>query len=620
MALMLTCKDVSVAFPTKTALSCVTMSVEDGDRIGIVGTNGSGKSTLLGLMAGTLEPDTGDVTRRSDITVGLLNQEDPFRDEDTVHHCVVGTTDDYVWQSDPRTREVVDTLLKDVVWEAPLSSLSGGQRRRVDLARLLIGDWDVLLLDEPTNHLDIETITWLAGHLATRWTKAAGALLVITHDRWFLDEVCHGMWEVHDGQVDPYEGGYSAYVMRRVERQRLEEVAAKRRKNILRKELAWLARGAKARTSKPRFRVDAALELIADEPPVRDSLDLKQAAMTRLGKKVIAFEDVSVAFGDQTVLDHLDWIMGPGERIGILGMNGAGKTTLLQVIAGTLQPTSGRIVRGKTVKVAALTQRLDELKEVEGDLVREVLGRYKTRYLVGGKNLTPAQLLERLGFERTHLQARVADLSGGQRRRLQLLLVLLEEPNVLILDEPGNDMDTDMLAVMEDLFDSWPGTLIAVSHDRYLMERITDDLFALIDGTVRHLPGGVDEYLHLASARSSARGGTGTRTAAQRDDVAPSGRFDDGSADGASAGTTSAEKEPSLSGGEGWRLRKTLAQTERKMETLAQNIAEAQAHMHEAAPTDFMLLGKLEEEMNGLRTLLAEQEELWFELSEKLQG
>ena len=561
---------------------------------------------------GTLKPDTGEVNRRSDITVGLLSQEDAFADEATVHQCVIGETQDYIWQSNTKTREIIDALLEDVNWESKLSTLSGGQRRRVDLARLLIGDWDVLLLDEPTNHLDIAAITWLAHHLINRRAKNTGALLMITHDRWFLDEVCLSMWEVHDEQIDPYEGGYSAYVMNRVERQRLADTAEKKRQNTLRKELAWLARGAKARSSKPRFRIDAALALIADEPPVRDTLILKQAAMTRLGKKVIDLEDVSVSFGDTSVLDHIDWVIGPGERIGILGVNGTGKTTLLNVISQTLKPTSGLVTLGKTVRIAILTQRLLELEEIETDRVREVLGRYKSRYTIEGKSITAAKLLERLGFERKHLQARVSDLSGGQRRRLQLLLVLLDEPNVLILDEPGNDMDTDMLAVMEDLFDSWPGTLIVVSHDRHLMERITDEQYALIDGKVRHIPGGIDEYLKLIA---NSRKMPSSHSAEKNKDKKTTsvGEISPAQPD------CSSKETSVLGGGEAYRARKTLSQIERKMETLTQQVDSAQAAMQKADPSDFLALGKLEQELSELRSTLATQEEQWLELSEKLQ-
>ena len=372
----------------------------------------------------------------------------------------------------------------------------------MDLARVLVGDFDVLMLDEPTNHLDVHGIAWLAEHLKSRWPSKAGALLVVTHDRWFLDEVCLGVWEVHHGRVEQFEGGYSAYVLQRVERAEAAQTAEQKRKNILRKELAWLSRGAQARSTKPKFRVDAANALIADEPPMRNSLELKRTAVSRLGKQVVDLLGVTERFGDKTVIDDVTWLIGPGDRFGILGENGSGKTTLLNLITGSLEPTSGRVKIGKSVKFAVLSQHLNELNELGDSRVREVLSRYNTRYEIDGKELTPAQLLERLGFEASHLNAAVSDLSGGQKRRLQLMLILLDKPNVLILDEPDNDLDIDMLAVVESLLDSWPGTLLLITHDRHLMERVTDDQFAVLDGKVRHVPGGIDEYLRLLDARS----------------------------------------------------------------------------------------------------------------------
>ena len=453
-------------------------------------------------------------------------------------------------QGDARVRDVIAGLARDIPWDAPVGTLSGGQRRRVDLARLLMGDWDVLALDEPTNHLDVRAITWLAGHLKGRWKQGAGALLVVTHDRWFLDEVCTAMWEVHDRQVEPFEGGFSAYIMQRVERDRLAALAEQKRQNALRRELAWLSRGARARATKPKFHVAAAQALIADVPPLRDELELKRMAMARLGKQVVDLERVTVRFGgadgsSRTVLDGVDWIIGPGDRYGIVGENGAGKTTLLQVVQGVRPPDAGRVKIGQTVRFAVLSQHLDDLARFGDDRVRQVIGRYSRRTMLDGKEATPAQLLERLGFSRDDLNEPVCDLSGGQKRRLALMLILLDEPNVLVLDEPGNDLDTDMLAVVEDLLDGWPGTLLLVTHDRYLMERVTDHQFALIDGKLRHLPGGVGEYLKLMDEREATRPGDRLQMRSRSDGPARAKRPQDASARAELAGRAPSGERPS---------------------------------------------------------------------------
>ncbi len=521
MAFLLGCEKVSVEFPTKTVFEGLSLGVDEGARIGIVGQNGDGKSTLLRVLSGDVEVDDGRVIRTRGVSVGVLGQSDDLRDADTVERAVVGDIPEYEWAGDPRVRAIIAGLLEDVDWNATVGTLSGGQRRRVDLARLLIGDWDVLMLDEPTNHLDVRAITWLAEHLKTRWRRGAGALLVVTHDRWFLDEVCEAMWEVHGRRVWPFEGGFSAYIMQRVERDRLEALAEQKRQNALRRELAWLSRGARARATKPKFHVAAAQALIADVPPLRNELELKRMAMARLGKQVVDLKGASLRFGDRVILDDVDWIIGPGDRYGIVGANGIGKTTLLRIIQGLQPLDSGRVKIGQTVRFAVLSQHLDELRKLGDDRVRQVISRYSRRTMLDGKEMTPGQLLERLGFTKDDQNEPVCDLSGGQKRRLALMLILLDEPNVLILDEPGNDLDTDMLAAVESLLDGWPGTLLLVTHDRYLMERVTDHQFALIDGKVRHLPGGVDEYLKLAEEadREAAKGtgsgsgdGSGTRS------------------------------------------------------------------------------------------------------------
>ena len=609
MAFLLGCEKARVEFPTKTVFEDVSLGLDEGDRIGVVGKNGDGKSTLLSLLAGIIEPDEGRVIRTRGVRVGVLGQADVLSDDDTVEHAVVGDTPEYEWAGDARVRDIISGLAADIPWQGRVGDLSGGQRRRVDLARLLIGDWDVLMLDEPTNHLDMRAITWLAHHLKARWKHGTGALLVVTHDRWFLDEVCLSMWEVHDRTIDPFEGGFSAYIQQRVERDRQAQVAEQRRQNQLRRELAWLARGAQARSTKPKFRIDAARELIADVPPLRNTLELKRMAVARLGKQVVDLTDVSVRLGGKTVLDDVSWIIGPGDRFGIVGENGAGKTTLLRVIEGALAPSAGRVKIGKTVKFAVLSQHLDNLVKLGSDRVREVIGRYTRRVMLDGKEATPAQLLERLGFTRDDLNEPVCDLSGGQKRRLALMLILLDEPNVLILDEPGNDLDTDMLAQVEDLLDGWPGTLLLVTHDRYLMERVTDNQYALINGKIRHLPRGVDEYLELVGRTTDERGGVVASS---------SGKASASKQPSTSAGEQAAGAASKLSGGEIRALRKSMASAERKMDTLHGKIEGIHQAMTEVDPSDYVKLGDMQKEIKEIEAQIEALEEEWMEAAEAL--
>ncbi|MDN6528022.1 MAG: ATP-binding cassette domain-containing protein, partial [Brevibacterium sp.] len=514
MTHLLGAEALHLEYPTRIVFDSVTLGVDAGDMIGIVGRNGDGKSSLLGMLAGTIEPDSGRVTYRGGMRLGMLSQRDTMDSEATVGQSVVGDMDDHEWARDAAARDIIAGLIADLDWNATIGSLSGGQRRRVALAALLIDDCDLLILDEPTNHLDVDGISWLAKHIKNRWAKNSGALLLVTHDRWFLDEVCNKTWEVHDQIVEPFEGGYAAYVLQRVERDRIAAATEQKRQNLMRKELAWLRRGAPARTSKPKFRIEAANQLIADVPEVRNPVELKKMATARLGKDVVDLLDVSLSFGDQQILDNVTWRIAPGERTGILGPNGAGKSTLLSLISGELEPDEGRVKRGKTVKVGVLDQQFKDLAAIGGQKVREVLSESKTSFTIEGKDYTPAQLLERLGFSKEHLSARVKELSGGQKRRLQLLLLLMSEPNVIILDEPTNDVDSDMLAAMEDLLDSWPATLIVVSHDRYLLERVTDQQYAILDHGLRHVPGGVDEYLALRA--ESAKTGAAKATVSGR--------------------------------------------------------------------------------------------------------
>lgn len=714
---------VSLAFATKTVFTDVTQGVFEGDRIGIVGRNGDGKSTLLKLLDGTQEPDSGRVTRRNGLTFGMLTQRDALDDNATLREAALEGREDYEWASQQQSREIVEALLGGMNLDAKIGSFSGGQRRRADLARLLLKDWDILALDEPTNHLDVITIHWLAEHLKNRWSRGTGALLLVTHDRWFLDEVCESMWEVHDGQIEPFEGGYSAYMLQRVERDRQADVRETKRRNLARKELAWLSRGARARSTKQKFHVKAATELIADVPPMRNTLELKQMATARLGKQVVDLVDVTQvydreqgayadidpdaaalaasarsastvdvvepmvqepqvfgsvtiavddaddprlasAFGaragevaakhglthhepageinalrgtrddadaDETsaaveitvsgrkILDDVTWLIGPGDRFGIVGANGAGKSTLLKILDGTLTPTAGRVNIGKTVRFAVLSQRLDELEKLGKYKVKEVLSRYKPSYIVDGKEVTPGQLMERLGFEAAQLMTPIRDLSGGQKRRMQLLLILLDEPNVLIMDEPGNDLDTDMLAVMEDLLDTWPGTLIVVSHDRYLLERVTDEQFALIGGKVRHLPGGVQDYLDMVEQLKRGEDPLGLEGAAggpaTGGDSAANGG---GSADAASAATAAEPEAPKLSGKAYADASRRVSAIERKLEKIATQKEQLEAQMAAHDPSDYAGLN----ELNGqLQALAAESDGLeaeWLDLSEQM--
>jgi len=588
---LLGAEGIALEYPTKHVFSDVTVGIDQGDRIGIVGRNGDGKSSLLRILSGLMEPDSGRVTRRSGVRFGVLTQDDDLQLSETVGRAIVGDREEHEWASDPKIRDVISGLARDIPWDAQISDLSGGQRRRTALARLLVGEWDLIALDEPTNHLDMEGVAWLAQHLNNRWAARDGGLLVITHDRWFLDAVCNETWEVHDGVVDEYEGGYAAYVLQRVERDRIAAATEQKRQNLMRKELAWLRRGAPARTAKSKFRVAAATQLIEDVPPIRNPIELQRLATARLGKDVVDLLDVSVSYGENQVLHDVTWRLAPGERTGILGANGAGKSTLLHLISGELPPTTGRVKRGKTVQIGVLDQQFSQLAEITTDRVREVLARTKATFTIDGKDFTPAQLLERLGFDRAHLSARVGDLSGGQKRRLQILLLLLSEPNVIILDEPTNDVDADMLAALEDLLDSWPGTLIVVSHDRYLVERITDQQYAVLNGTLRHLPGGIDEYLRLAAAAESE-----TEAAGEAD--AP--------------GT----EEPALSGAERHALQKEVSSLERRIDRRGQDVQKIHEKLAAHDQSDYEGLGEITAELRAVEAEISSLEERWLELSE----
>jgi ATP-binding cassette subfamily F protein uup len=606
MAHLLGAESLHLEYPTRIIFDSVTIGVDEGQRIGIVGRNGDGKSTLLRLLSGRIEPDGGRVTRRNGVLLGMLDQADELPDDAVVSHLIVGDRAEHEWAGDMKVRDVIEGLVGGIPWSATLGELSGGQRRRVALAALLVGDWDMIFLDEPTNHLDVEGISWLAEHLKRRWSVNAGALVVVTHDRWFLDEICTDTWEVHDRLIEPFEGGYAAYILQRVERDRMASVTEAKRQNLMKKELAWLRRGAPARTAKPKFRIDAANALIENEPPPRDTVSLASMAMQRLGKDVVDIENVSVSYdvpelvdGHKTgnlvskqILDDVTWLVAPGERTGILGVNGAGKSTLLGLVSGSIKPTTGTVKRGKTIKVAFLTQQLAELEEIWEDRVSDVLKRQRSTYVSGGKEMTPSQLLERVGFQSAQLSTRVRELSGGQKRRLQLLLIILDEPNVLILDEPTNDLDTDMLAAIEDLLDSYAGTLLVVSHDRYLIERVTDQQYAVLGGHFQHLPRGVEQYLELRAGQLSAAANAPKSVAAPR--------------------------SSSLKGAELRNAEKEYAAAGRKIEKLQGQITEVHLKLAEHDQSDYAGLGALTKELQGFEQSVADVETRWLELSELL--
>jgi ATP-binding cassette subfamily F protein uup len=607
---------VRLALGTHVLLDGVSLGIAAGDRIGVVGRNGGGKSTLLRVLARLQPVDDGRATHTGTLRVGVLEQADALDPKATVRQCVVGDRPDHEWAGDARVRDVVTGLLGGL--DAPdvggldalVGPLSGGERRRIALAGHLVDDPDLLLLDEPTNHLDVEGVDWLARHLAAR--RPSAAIVAVSHDRWFLDAVGTGTWEVHDGQVEAYDGGYAAYVLARAERARLATVTEERRQNLLRKELAWLRRGPPARTSKPRFRIDAANALIADEPPPRDDVALVRFATTRLGKDVIDVEDATVVVGDRVLLDDVTWRLGPGDRVGLVGVNGSGKSTLLRLVAGQVEPASGRVRRGRTVKLAFLTQEVRELEALAGRRVVQAVRDVRETTRLGDREVTASQLAERLGFTGPRQQTLVRDLSGGERRRLQLLRLLMDEPNVLLLDEPTNDLDVDTLTALEDLLDGWAGTLIVVSHDRYALERMCDRQLALLgDGRLRDLPGGVDEYLRLRAAgvgRSSGDGSGGsaaTRAAAGA------------AADGAAASAPSADAVRSADPAAERAARKEMARVERQLNRLSEQEAALHAAMAEQA-ADHVAVADLDAKLRALHAERDDLEARWLEAADVL--
>ncbi|MFI8928643.1 ABC-F family ATP-binding cassette domain-containing protein [Streptomyces sp. NPDC053474] len=604
-------ENVSKVYGTRALLDGVSLGVSEGDRIGVVGRNGDGKTTLIRMLAKLEEADTGRVTHSGGLRLGVLTQHDSLDPEATVRHEVIGDLADHEWAGNAKIRDVLTGLFGGLDLpgfpqglDTVIGPLSGGERRRIALAQLLIAEQDLIVLDEPTNHLDVEGISWLARHLRER----RSALVCVTHDRWFLDQVCTRMWDVQKGTVYEYEGGYSDYVFARAERERIAATEETKRQNLVRKELAWLRRGAPARTSKPRFRVEAANELIKDVPAPRDTSELMKFATTRLGKTVFDLEDVSVQAGPKLLLKHLTWQLGPGDRIGLVGVNGAGKTSLLRAMAdaarseGETQPAAsgvspartelrvgGRITVGKTVKLAYLSQEVAELDPATR--VLEAVQQVRERVDLGkGREMTAGQLCETFGFSKEKQWTPVGDLSGGERRRLQLLRLLMDEPNVLFLDEPTNDLDIETLTQLEDLLDGWPGSMIVISHDRFFVERTTDRVHALLgDATMRMLPRGIDEYLERRQRMTEAAA------------PAPAARPEPETKAASAADARAAKKE--------------LAKIERQLDKISAKESTLHTQIADNA-TDFEKVAKLDAELRELGSEREELEMRWLELAE----
>ncbi|ALU94318.1 MULTISPECIES: ABC-F family ATP-binding cassette domain-containing protein [Streptomyces] len=596
-------EQVSKVYGTRALLDGVSLGVSEGDRIGVVGRNGDGKTTLIRMLAKLEEADTGRVTHNGGLRLGVLTQHDSLDPKATIRHEVIGDLADHEWAGSAKIRDVLTGLFGGLALpgfehglDTVIAPLSGGERRRIALAKLLIEEQDLIVLDEPTNHLDVEGISWLAGHLRGR----RSALVCVTHDRWFLDQVCTRMWDVQRGAVHEYEGGYSDYVFARAERERIAATEESKRQNLMRKELAWLRRGAPARTSKPRYRIEAANELIADVPPPRDTSELMKFANARLGKTVFDLEDVTVQAGPKTLLTHLTWQLGPGDRVGLVGVNGAGKTSLLRALAeaartqGDEQPAAGKVVVGKTVKLAYLSQEVSELNP--NLRVLEAVQQVRDRVDLGkGREMTAGQLCEQFGFTKEKQWTPVGDLSGGERRRLQILRLLMDEPNVLFLDEPTNDLDIETLTQLEDLLDGWPGSMIVISHDRFFIERTTDKVMALLgDRALRMLPRGIDEYLERRQKLEEAA--TPSAAAAPRSSSAP-----------AAAPAVSAQASRAA--------KKELQKVERQLDKLSTRETTLHKQIADNA-TDFEKVAKLDAELRELVTERDELEMRWLELAE----
>jgi ABC transport system ATP-binding/permease protein len=608
---LVTLEAATRAYGPRVLLDQVSLGVAAGDRIGVVGRNGAGKTTLLEALAGRAQLDSGRATRARDLTLGYLPQAEQLAG--TMRDIVFGSLPEHEWAADARSRSVIAALLPGIDPRSDVARLSGGERRRVALAALLLRSYDLLLLDEPTNHLDIDAVRWLAGYLR----EHGRAFATVTHDRWFLDEVTERTWEVAEGHVYAYEGGYSAYVLARAERARIAEATDARRRNLMRKELAWLRRGPPARTSKPKFRVEAATALIAGEPPPRDSVELARLATARLGKTVIDLEDSSVAAGQRHLLDHVTWQLGPGERVGVLGVNGSGKSTLLQLLAGTLPGSltaSGTVVRGKTVRIGHLTQ--EPPPATPGLRALEAAERVRGMVRLGSREMSASQLLDRLGLHGERQWLPVTELSGGERRRLQLMLVLLDDPNVLLLDEPTNDLDIETLTELEDMLDGWPGSVVVVSHDRYFLERVSDHVVALLEGKLAYLPGGVDEYLELAGRQQALAEGHPPPTPHDHPAAHPPRPIEGqtpargGAGPAAPAAGAAARRRAAA---------KELSRLERQLDRVSGQEAELTAALAEHA-SDYAKLIELGARMRAVQDEKAGLEDRWLSLAEELSG
>lgn len=598
---------ISLAFGTRVLLDEVSLGLGAGEVVGVVGRNGDGKTTLLRLLVGAAEPDSGQVIRNSTASIGYLGQDEDFGDGVSVRDAVIAGQPDHVWAAEAAKRTVINELLGSIELDRPVAEMSGGERRRVSLAAVLLADHDLLVLDEPTNHLDVEAVSWLAAQLNS--LQASGtAMLVVSHDRWFLDAICNRIWEVHDASVDAYEGGYAAYVLSRAERARQAAANESRRQNLLRKELAWLRRGPPARTSKPKFRIDAANELIRDVPSPRDTVKLREFATSRLGKDVFDLHQLGYSVGERALFDRLDWSIGPGDRIGIIGINGSGKTTLLRLLTGETAPQSGKVKQGRTLRIGHLSQsvatvgtpgdlsavRPDELLD-ESERVLESVQRLQRQVkLATGAESSASSLLEDFGFRGERLVTRVGELSGGERRRLQFLRLLVNEPNVLLLDEPTNDLDIDTLTVIEDYLDTWPGTLIVVSHDRWFLERTCDVSYALLgDGSCVLLPGGVEEYLERRRAASTASGSASAKA----------------SASAANTSETARHRQ----------ARKDLARVENQLAKIEALVAKLHDQL-DANAADYAKLVSLGAELEQAQHRRTELEGQWLELAEGIEA
>jgi len=592
---LLNAEQISKSYGTRTLLDGVSLGLGAGDVVGVVGRNGDGKSTLLGILTGAVDPDAGRMTHTGGVSIGMITQAERPQPGVTVRDLIVGGQPDHVWAADARSRKVVADFLAEIDLDAQTTALSGGELRRAALASLLLAEHDLLVLDEPTNHLDVEAVAALSKHLRELQANRV-AMLVVSHDRWFLDEICNVIWEVHDAKVDRYEGGYSAYVLARAERMRMAAVSEARRQNLVRKELAWLRRGPPARTSKPKFRIAAANELIADVPEPRDKLELQRFAAARLGKDVIDLFDASVQFGDGSpILDRVTWSIGPGDRIGLIGVNGSGKSTLLNLLAGLRGPHAGKIKHGQTLRLGYLSQHVDELDDSEQVLASVTRLREETK-LATGREVSAGSLLEDFGFTGSRLVTRIGELSGGERRRLQFLRLLIAEPNVLLLDEPTNDLDIDTLNVIEDYLDSWPGTLIVASHDRYFLDRVTDVQYALRgDGKVVLLPGGIDQYLAERAASQHATGPSATSATSKADEQGPK------------VGDAARQRA----------AKKDLQRLESQLDKAASRIEAIHAKMAEHA-ADYQKLADLQVELDAELAKQDELEDAWLEAAEQV--